>query len=163
MKWMKSALVMLALGLSFNAFAAVLSDDDEAEYREALLSGDMKIVKKYVESDNTLKEMRFFGWSPVQMAANANQPEVVKYLVSKGVDLNYIQPNAHHSAFHLAALNRSKDMTTLLAKSGANINEKLKGDVSLIRFFRDEGDKEMIDHLTKMGVKDDGCEEKCFY
>ena len=161
MKWIKTALVMLALGLSFNAFAA-LSDDDEAEYREALLGGDVKVVDKYIKADPTLKEMKFFGWSPVQMAANANQLEVVKYLVAKGVDLNYIQPNAHHSAFHLAAFNRFKEMTALLAKSGANVNEKLKGDVSLIRYFRDEGDKEMQAYLTQLGVKDDGCEDKCF-
>ena len=96
------------------------------------------------------------------MAANANQLEVVKYLMSKGADLDYVQPNAHHTAFMLAAFNGSKEVMTALAKGGANVNEKLKGDVSLIRYFRDENVPAMVDFLTKLGVKDDGCEDKCF-
>ena len=160
MKWIKTALVMLALGLSFSAFA--LNEDDEMAFKDALLGGDVKSVEKFIKIEPELINAKFFGWTPLQMAANANQLEVVKYLMSKGADLDYIQPNAHHTAFMLAAFNGGKEVMTTLAKGGANVNEKLKGDVSLIRYFRDENVPEMVEFLTKLGVKDDGCEDKCF-
>ena len=160
MKWINATLLVLALGLSFNAMA--ITEDDEMIFKDAIQDGNVKVVDKFVKAEPVLTNQKFFGWSPIQMAANSNQIEVVKYLISKGAEVNFIQPNAHHSAFHLAALNRYKELTTFLAKNGANINEKLKGDVSLIRYFRDENDKEMLDLLTQLGVKDDGCTGKCF-
>ncbi len=155
MQWFKTAVLAMALCLSFNASA--MTDDDEAIWREALIKGELQTVQKFVKADPNVVNDKIFGWSPLQMAANTNQLKVVEFLISKGADLNYIQPNAQHSAFHLAAFNRFTDMTTLLAKSGADINIKLRNDLSLIQFFRDEGDQKMMDHLMALGVKDDGC------
>lgn len=155
MQWIKTALLALTLCLSFNASA--MTDDDEAIWREALVNGDLVVVQKFVKANAATVNEKIFGWSPLQMAANTNQLKVVKYLIENGADLDYVQPNALHTAFHLAAFGRFKDMTTLLAKSGANVNVKLRNDLSLIQFFRDEGDEEMIAHLMKLGVKDDGC------
>ncbi|MFM9836471.1 MAG: ankyrin repeat domain-containing protein [Methylophilaceae bacterium] len=160
MKWIKTALIMLALSFSFNAFA--LDEDAEMAFKDALIGGDVKSVQKFIKAEPGLENAKFFGWSPLQMAANANQIEVVKFLISKGAELDYIQPNAHHTAFMLAAFGGYTEMMNLLAKSGANVNEKLKGDVSLIRYFRDENIPEMVTLLTKLGVKDDGCEDQCF-
>ena len=160
MQLIKTALLALALCVSFNASA--LTDDEEEIWREAVINGEMKTAQKFVKADAKVVNDMIFGWSPLQMAANTNQLEMVKYLISKGADINYIQPNALHTAFHLAAFKRLTDMTTLLAKSGADINVKLRNNLSLIQFFRDENDPEMIKHLTSLGVKDDGCKgENC--
>jgi uncharacterized protein len=155
MQWIKTALLAMALCLSFNASA--MTDDDEAIWREALIQGQLKTVQKFVNADAKVVNENIFGWSPLQMATNTNQIKVVEYLLSKGADIDYVHPTAEHTAFQLAAFNRLKDMTTLLAKHGANVNFKLKNDLSLIQFFRDEGDQDMIDHLMSLGVKDDGC------
>ena len=155
MQWIKTALLVLTLCLSFNASA--MTDDDEAIWREALIQGQLKTVQKFVNADAAVVNEKIFGWSPLQMAVNGHQIEVVKYLLSKGAEIDYVHPNAQHTAFHLAALKRMKDMTTLLAKSGADVNVKFRNDLSLIQFFRDEGDPDMIKHLTDLGVKDDGC------
>ena len=54
-------------------------------------------------------------------------------------------------------------MAKFLASAGADVNIKLKGDVSLIRYFRDEGNTHMVEFMTSLGVKDDGCaEQQCF-
>lgn len=155
MQWIKTALLAMALCLSFNASA--MTDDDEAIWREALIQGQLKTVQKFVKADEKLVNEKLFGWSPLQIAANANQIKVAEFLISKGAELNYVQPNSLHTAFHVAAFNRLKEMTTFLAKHGTDINIKLKNDLSLIQHFRDEGDQEMIDHLLGLGVKDDGC------
>ncbi len=155
MKWIKATLLTLALGLSFNTMA--MTDDNETIFKEALIQGDLKVVKQFIEADASVANEKFFGWAPLQMATNTNQIAVVKYLLSKGADINYIQPNAKNSAFHLAALNGFKELTTLLAEKGADINLKLHQDVSLIRYFRDLGHADMVEFLTKLGVTDDGC------
>ena len=161
MNLLKALFAVLALSISFSSFA--LTDDESLEYSDALTEGKLKTVEKFVKEDPKVVNEKIFGWSPLQMAANKGDIAIVKYLLSKGADINYIHPIAVHTAFILAALNGQEDMVKLLAKSGADVNIKLKGDVSLIRYFRDEGNKHMVEILTGLGVKDDGCaEEKCF-
>ena len=162
MKFLNALLAAIVLSFSMNAMAAV-SDDDAIEFVEAITSGNMKIVKKYVEADAANANYKSFAWSPIQMAANKNQLEVVKYIVSKGGDLNYIHPLSHNTAFHLAVFNGYPEMVKLLAASGADINIKLKAEVSIVRAVKDVNDKPMVELLTKLGVKEDGClEERCF-
>ena len=162
MKFLNALLAAIVLSFSMNAMAAV-SDDDAIEFVEAITSGNMKIVKKYVEADVANANYKSLAWSPIQMAANKNQLEVVKYNVSKGGDLNYIHPLSHNTAFHLAVFNGYPEMVKLLAASGADINIKLKAEVSILRAVKDVNDKPMVELLTKLGVKEDGClEERCF-
>ncbi|MFW5431744.1 MAG: ankyrin repeat domain-containing protein [Methylophilaceae bacterium] len=155
MQWIKTALLAMALCLPFNASA--MTDVDEEIWREAVINGEMETVQKFVKADPGVVNDKIFGWSPLQMAANTNQLATVKYLIDNGAELDYLQPNALHTSFHLAAFNRMTDMTTLLAKAGADVNIKLRNNFSLIQFFREEGDPEMMKHLTSLGVKDDGC------
>ncbi len=161
MNMLKTLFAVLALSFSLSSFA--LTDDESVEFGDALTEGKLKVVEKYAKAEPKVINEKIFGWSPLQMAANRDQTAVVKFLLSKGADINYVHPIAHHTAFMLAALNGLENMMKLLASSGADVNVKLKGDVSLIRYFRDEGNTHMVELLTSLGVKDDGCkEERCF-
>lgn len=156
MKWMKALLVgVITFGLSFNALA--LTDDEEKVFREAIEAGNIKTLQKFVKADAKVVNEKIFGWSPLQMATNAHQAKVIEYFIDNGADLNYIHPYANHTAFHIAALSKDTSLTKLLADKGVDVNIKLRNDLSLIQFFRDEGDQAMIEHLTSLGVKDDGC------
>ena len=157
----KGFLALIALCFSLNSFA--LSDEEYMEFTEALGNGNTKVVKKYVEANPKLVNEKFFAWEPLQMAATKGQFETVKYLVEKGADLNYVHPASKNTAFHMAAFIGNTELMKYLASAGADVNHKLKGDVSLIRYFREEGNQKMVDLLTQLGTKDDGCqEEKCF-
>jgi uncharacterized protein len=161
MNMLKALIAVLTLSFSLTSHA--LTDEDSLAYTYALSDGDLKVVQKIIKTDPKAVDEKSFGWSPVQMSANKNQVAIVNYLISKGADLNYIHPIAHHTAFHLAAFNGFTDTMKALAKGGADVNIKLKGDVSLIRYFRDEGNEQMVTFLKELGVKDDGClDEKCF-
>lgn len=161
MKLIKILLAVLAFSFSVNAMA--LSDDDSLEFVNALTEGNLKVVKQYVEADPANVNYKSFAWSPLQMAANKGQIEVAKYLLSKGAEINYVHPLSKNSAFHLAVFGNYKEMATFLANNGADVNQKLKANVSLIRPFRDAENKSMIEFLTGLGVKDDGCQDaKCF-
>lgn len=155
MQWIKTALLALVLCASFNV--AAMTDDEEAVWRDAVTEGNVKTVQKFVNADANVVNEKIFGWSPLQMAVNAHQVEVVKYLISKGAELDYMHPTAQHTAFHLAALSGDTRLTSLLAESGADVNIKLRNNLSLIQYYRDENNTKMMEHLTSLGVKDDGC------
>ena len=161
MNMLKALFAVLALSFTLNSLA--ITDDEQVEFTDGITEGKMKIVEKFVKADVKIVNEKFFGWSPLQMAANRGQIAVAKYLLEKGADINYVHPVAHHTAFHLAALSGHTEMAKFLASKGADVNTKLKADVSLIRYFRDNENPQMVEFLTGLGVKDDGCKEnKCF-
>lgn len=161
MNILKVFFAVLALSFSLNSLA--LTDEEQMEFTDGVTEGKIKVVEKFVKADVKVVNEKFFGWSPIQMASNKGQLAIVKYLLGKGADINYVHPVAHHTAFMLAALNGHEELAKYLAANGADVNVKLKGDVSLIRYFREEGNTHMVDFLTGLGVKDDGCkEERCF-
>lgn len=161
MKSIKCLLALVALSFSLQAFA--LTDEDYMEFTEALTGGNLKVVKKFVEADPALVNQKFFAWEPLQMAASKGRMDVVKYLIGKGADKDYVHPASNNTAFHMAAFINDVPLMKYLASVGVDVNKKLKGDVSLIRFFKEEHNQKMVDVLTELGTKDDGCkEEKCF-
>lgn len=161
MNMLKALFAVLALSFSLSSIA--LTDDESLEFSDALTEGKTNVVEKFVNAEPKIVNDKIFGWSPLQMAANKGDIPTVKFLLSKGADINYVHPVAVHSAFMLAALNGQEEMMKFLASKGADVNIKLKGDVSLIRYFRDNDNKHMVELLTSLGVKDDGClEERCF-
>ncbi len=163
MNKLKALFAVLALSLSMHAFA--MTDDESVEFTSAIGSGDLKIVKQYVAKDPKVVNEKFFAWSPIQMAATKGKLEMVKYLKEKGADIDYVHPVTKMTAFHLAAFDNYDDIVNYLAKSGADIQKKMKGDISIIRVMKDEGERgtNMVKLLISLGVKDDGCQEvKCF-
>jgi uncharacterized protein len=163
MKLIKALLAVLALSFSLNSFA--LTDDQSVEFTGACNDGDLKIVKQYVEKEHVNVNDKYFGWSPLQMAATKGHLNVVKYLVEHGADLDYAHPMTKMTPFHLAAFDDYQDIVKYLAAKGADINKKLKGDVSIVRVMKDEGPRgeAMVKLLLSLGVKEDGClDEKCF-
>ena len=160
MKMIQALLLALSLSLSASAFA--IYDDDYMPYTAALGEGNLKFVKSMIESDKAKVDEKFFGWTALQIAANKGQLAVVKYLLDKGADINYVHPVSRNTAFHLAALSNHKEMVKYLAERGADKNINLKADVSLIRPLRDEGNLDMVNFLLGLGVSEEGCQGQCF-
>ncbi len=161
MNMFKAILAMVALSFSLNSFA--LTDEEYLDLTDAISTGNTKVVKKYMEADPKLVNEKFFAWEPLQMAASHGNLDIVKYLIAKGADKDYVHPTSENTAFHMAAFSGNVALIKFLAESGVNVNLKLKGDVSLVRYFRDQGQPDMVKLLESLGVKDDGClDEKCF-
>lgn len=65
MKFFKMLLAVVVLGFSINAMAATqLTDDQSVEFTDAIGKGDMKIVKKYIESGVDVN-VTYFAWAPI--------------------------------------------------------------------------------------------------
>lgn len=160
MKMIKALLLAAILLLPVAAFA--MEGDQQVEYTQALRDGNVKMVKKYLDSGTDVNE-KFFAWSALQIAANQNQLAVVKFLVERGAEVNYVHPMTKMSAGQMAAYDGYTEIVKYLSSKGADWNLKLKGDVSIVRVVRDTGNTKMVDLLLSLGAKDDGCkEEKCF-
>lgn len=160
MKMVKTLMMVIALSIPFASYA--MEGEQQVQYTEALRDGNVKLVKKMLDSGVDVNE-KFFAWSAIQIAANKGQLAVVKLLVQKGADVNYQHPMTKMTAFHLAAYENFPELVKFLAANGADLNAKLRGDVSIVRAVRDTGNTKMVDLLISLGVPDDGCkDEKCF-
>ena len=160
MKMIKALMMVIALSIPFASFA--MEGDQQVEYTEALRDGNVKMVKKYLDSGTDVNE-KFFAWEALQIAANKNQLAVVKLLVERGADVNYQHPMTKMTAAQMAAYDGYTEVVKYLSSKGADWSLKLKGDVSIVRAVRDTGNTKMVDLLISLGAKDDGCkEEKCF-
>ncbi|MBT5429170.1 MAG: ankyrin repeat domain-containing protein [Rhodospirillaceae bacterium] len=152
--------VLLMLVVSMHAFA--LNDSEEMEFVGAVNDGDIKIVKRYVETMNVNLEDSYFAWTPFLMSAAKNQMEVMEYLKANGANINYTHPVTRFNALHHAAFNGNKEMVKYLIDAGVE-QKNLKGDVSLIRALNEDNKKDMAKYLISLGLKDDGCQEqRCF-
>ena len=161
MKVLSSLLAIFVAVFSLNALA--LNDDQELEFTGAVNEGDLKTVKRYVETTDVKLEDSYFAWTPFLMAAAKNQLKVMEYLVEKGAKITYIHPITRFNALHHAAFNGNKSMVDYLVKIGIDKTQKLKGDVSIIRALREDGKEKMAEYLLSIGFKDDGCQERrCF-
>jgi ankyrin repeat protein len=161
MKLVKALLLVIALCVPY--VASAMEGDEQVEYTQGLRDGDLKIVKKYLDAGVDVNE-KFFAWTAIQIASNNNQLNVVKLLVERGAEVNYVHPVTKMTAVHLAAYDGYPELVKFLVSKGGDVNMKLKGDVSILRAVHDKGDKKMEDLLVSLGAKDDGCkDEKCFY
>lgn len=160
MKTIKALLVAVAMMTSLSAWA--LTDDESVEFMNAVTTGKLSIVKKYVESDKVKVDDTFFAWSPLLSAASKNQLAVVKYLAERGANLNYQHPVTKMTPLAHATYEGNNKLVQYLLEKGADPNIKMRGGVSLVRAARDEGHPETVELLLKHGAKDDGCTDaKC--
>ena len=161
MKALSILLTIFITSFSFNVLA--LNDDQELEFTGAVNDGDLKTVKRYIETTDVNIDDSYFAWTPFLMTAAKNQLEIMKYLVSKGANISYTHPITKFNALHHAAFNGSKSMVDYLVEIGIDKKQNLKGDVSIIRALNEDGKSNMADYLISIGFKDEGCQEKrCF-
>jgi len=169
MNLFKVLLAVLAVSVSLQLSAKEYydpTDDENMVLTNAIADGDLAIVKEFVEVKgidiNDGHEL--FAWPPLLMAAGKNQTEIAKYLIDRpDVDLNYRHPATKWTAFMHAAFFGNEELVKYLAEKGADTSLKTKGGMSIVRVVREEGNTKMVDLLTSLGVKDDGCQaQECF-
>jgi len=162
-----TATLGLWMGLSLHAYA--LDGDSQVEYTEALQSGNVKVVQKYLKQGVDVNE-KFFAWTALQICANAQKEHpvaekphlaIAKLLLDKGADINYQHPATKMTALQLAALNHDTALVKYLISRGADLSLKMRGGVSIVRAVRDQGDPKMLEVLEAAGAKDDGCQDDC--
>ncbi|HEX5539810.1 MAG TPA: ankyrin repeat domain-containing protein [Methylophilaceae bacterium] len=148
MNMIKAILLAMAMMVSINAFA--MTDEQEERYTEALRDGNVQMVKQFLD-DGIPVDQKFYTWEALQIAANKNQMEVVKLLVDRGADVNYLHPITKMSALDFAAFSNNKKMVDYLISKGAIVNKKMHHDITLVGALRDEGLNDMADYMISKG------------
>jgi len=159
LKLIKVLLMVMAIVLPSVAFA--ITDAENIEFITALGDGDTKVVQRFLDNGVKINDDKSFAWSPLQIAANKGQLEVIKMLVEHGAALNYQHPITKMTALSMAAYDGYTDVVQYLLSKGADPNIKMRGGVAIVRAVRDLGNTAMVDILMKNGAKDDGCQGKC--
>jgi ankyrin repeat protein len=139
MNMMKAILLAVTMMISISAFA--MTDEQEERYTEALRDGNAKLVKQFLDEGIPV-DQKFYTWEALQIAANKNQLAVVKLLVEKGADVNYLHPITKMSALDFAAFSNNK---------GAVVKKKMHHDIPLVGALRSQGLNEMADYMLSLG------------
>src|SRR5436309_13365052 len=88
---------------------------------KAALRGDSEEVTRLLESGMPVDTENNRGDTALMYAASANEPAILKYLLSKGA--NVAGTRRSYKAIHQAAANGNKHIVELLAENGADVNE----------------------------------------
>ena len=159
MKMMKALILSLALTVPLSAFA--LTDDEQVIFTDALRTGKIKVVKKYLDNGSATANEKSFAWSALQMAADKGHLAVVKLLVESGAELEYQHPVNKMTALHMAAYSGHDEVVKYLLSKGADPNRKMSRGVSILRAVKDQGHTSTVQILEAAGAKDDGCQGQC--
>ncbi len=85
----------------------------------AARSGDLDTVKQLVESGVAVDSTTAYGASPLTYACDKGQVEVVRYLISKGADINRQDTFYNAQPIIWATMNGHSEVVALLAENGA--------------------------------------------
>lgn len=137
----KTCLAMLTIPIAISAATwhdiqpkpeADLKPYDADDVFGAAEYGDLETVKRLVEKDpKTLHKIHAGGYTLLNWAALYNQPEIVRYLLKKGVKVDAMGPGEITSLYCAATSPKAFPVESgrVLIKNGANVNFRL-GDAS---------------------------------
>jgi ankyrin repeat protein len=141
----KSIIVMVSV------FSFVISARAQ-EILEASQSGDIGMVKTLIEGDSTLLNAADnAGRTAYHFAANSGYEEIVRYLLSKGVDKN-LKTKANTTALHYAALNGHLDVVKLLVENGVELEIKNSQTATPLYYAAMRGHTDVVNFLIQKGA-----------
>ncbi|MDR1483532.1 MAG: ankyrin repeat domain-containing protein [Planctomycetaceae bacterium] len=105
---------------SLPEFQYLPNDNNKTTIIKAVKKGDLKTVKKLVQTEPNLVNARAsYDQSLLHIAARSPNIEVLKYLISKNADVN-AKDNENWRPIIIAALNNNQEAILYLAINGAN-------------------------------------------
>lgn len=127
------------------------------DFHEACALGELRRVRELLEGDPSLLDRKSAdGYPPVGLAIFFRHPDVARFLIERGADVNASADNAQRVApVHAAAAVRDIETMRLLLDRGADPNATQQMDVTPLHGAASRGDIEMARLLLERGAKAD--------
>ena len=128
---------------------------------EACVVGDLLLVKALASANPELiNGYSDDGYHPLGLAAFFNQPDVARYLVEHGAEVNRVTHNRQHIAPLIsAAASGALPIARLLLEHGADANASQEGGFTALHNAAQNGQLEMIElllsHRTEINPRAD--------
>jgi uncharacterized protein len=118
---------------------------------EAAATGDLERVRQLVQGQpDRVNAVSPDGFGPLGLACFFNHPEVARYLIEQGADVNAPSQNAQRvHPIHSAVAARNTGLVTLLLEKGADINAAQAGGYTALHAAAHHGDEPMIKLLLE--------------
>jgi len=114
--------------------------------------GNLDAVRNLVEHQHAnVNKRESHGLSPLMGAAAGGHPDVVKYLLDHGAEVN-VTNDQWQTPLMLAALSGNLECVTLLLNAGAKTDEKARGGATVLGFAVATGHLEVVKLLVQHGV-----------
>jgi uncharacterized protein len=124
------------------------------DLHDACATGDLDRVRRMLAEDPSLLDQRSAdGFPPLGLAIFFRQPDVAKFLIERGADVNAVAENAQRVApVHAAAAVRDHQSMRMLLERGADPNAKQQMDVTPLHGAASRGDIDMAKLLLAHGA-----------
>ena len=123
----------------------------EKAFLEAAQSGDLAVVKLFVEAGMSVHTASNSGWPVLHFAAGKGRLEVVRFLVEHGADVKATGGWAEETALHWAAFFGHLEVVRYLVGQGADVNAKNSTDWTALAGAVSGGHTEVVAYLKSVG------------
>src|SRR6266852_7811801 len=132
----------------------VAAKKHELDIFEASVLGKLEQVKNLMDHNPSIANSYSpDGFIPVALAAYLGQKEVTEYLILKGANVNAIAKNATgFTALTGAIANNHAEISKILVKKGADVNQRYEGGVSPLMEASLNGNLELVKFLLENGA-----------
>jgi ankyrin repeat protein len=152
----KVSAIMLACYYKKPAVADVLLRYlDELTIFEAAAVGKFDVIAHLVYTHPELvNEFSEDGFTPLGLACYFSQPEIARFLVLKGADVNLASRNGFHVApIHSAVAANQTEIARMLIEHGAMVNVKQQSGVTPLHSAAQNGNLELLILLLENGAQ----------
>mmetsp|Transcript_2786 Transcript_2786/g.3706 ORF Transcript_2786/g.3706 Transcript_2786/m.3706 type:complete len:151 (+) Transcript_2786:60-512(+) len=120
-----------------------------ASLHSAAGAGDLAGVRAALDHGSSLEDLDDRGWTALQAASQEGKDNVVKFLISRGANVNK-QDEAGQASLHLGVSN--KEVIRLLLEGGANPNITNPDGYTPLHYSSFDGHAESAKVLLRFGA-----------
>lgn len=148
---MKKLFNLLLISLIIPTLACAQSDL-EVKLHTSIRNGEIEIVKKIIEKDNSvINATNRLGSTPLIVAASLDHVEICNFLIDNNADLNAANANGS-TAIQFAALKGQLDLVKKLIEKGAKVDVRNNLGRNAIHYATFSGNIELFKYLEAKGL-----------